>query len=311
MGCAASTVETRIAGLTTRVNKPGLNELLRKLELQWSYSQGARIGASAIATRISNKSRLISKFESQDGVASATSNLVILDWDDTLFPSYWLDMTGAMIFGVGFLEKLAEESNALLSETSAAVLDLLIMAMALSEVKIFADCARPWVQDANTQLLHIPKSTLSHAEVTYAPELLTEEDKAKSPKLLPMLAKFRAMDRAVMERRTEAGSPWSNIVCIGGAPAQHLAVQKYMKQLSKRRVCEKYTLKSVKFIERPSLAELLGQLRLLCLWFPKLVALDESVYIRFEADAEQLLAVHRRFKPDEASLNECHVREGR
>merc|ERR1719350_1934546 len=208
-------------------------------------------------------------------------------------------------------DETPEELAALLQGDTAGAADILSVALVQSEVKIFADCPRPWVQDSNATVLHIPESTLSHAEVTYAPELLTQEDKARDPKLLPMLAKLRAMERALGERSREAGRLWSNLVCVGGA-AQHTAVQKCMKWLSKSGGDARYRIKSIKLIQRPSLAELQGQLRLLALWLPKIFALDESLHLSFEADFEHLLAVHERFRPDAAALpgpTSCEIPE--
>jgi len=303
MGCAPSVIEPRIAGRIKGVNSPGLNELLKTLELEWVDPQSSSNGASGTSGE-NKEPGLGGKLKLRDGVALAKSVLVIIAWDDVLCPSDWLQTDWDAILVGESLEKMAEESDSLLSEISAAVLELLTLATALAEVKVFADHIWPWVQSSNAQSLRILESTLSLAEVTHSPRLLTEEDRSRDPSHLPVLAHYRAMRRSVRARKKEAGSVWSGIVCIGGASALHTAVQKCAEQLSQSGLGAEYSIKSIKsikLIERSSLAEQLGQLRLLCLWLPKILALDESVHIGFEGDLEHLAALHERFGPDGAA----------
>merc|ERR1719480_460336 len=98
------------------------------------------------------------------------------------------------------------------------------------------------------------------------------------------------------ERANAGGSAWSNIVCVGDSCAEHTAIRFAMNRLP-RKEGERYCLKNVKLIEHPSLVEMLGQLRLLSLWLPKIFALDESVYVDFAGDLAGLSAFHERFRP--------------
>lgn len=175
---------------------------------------------------------------------------LIFDWDDTLLPSTWLASQG---FRLDFPAELPEDIILALSEHDQHVYKVLQKAMTFGNVVIITNAERGWVEMSaarfmpTTQLL-LSEITVISARSNYEPEFPDD----------PLNWKISAF-RAQIEDFNGQTSPSTekNIISFGDSVHERDAIQHVGNDMLNTFV------KSVKFVERPTLDQLQREVALL------------------------------------------------
>mmetsp|Transcript_82000 Transcript_82000/g.227359 ORF Transcript_82000/g.227359 Transcript_82000/m.227359 type:complete len:305 (+) Transcript_82000:137-1051(+) len=190
--------------------------------------------------------------------------LLIFDWDDTLLCSSAITMA-----------KWNKDQLYQLHRTVEAVLRL---AMELGETMIVTNGNASWVQDSARRFMPGLLSTLEEIEVISA--------RAKYEEMYPgdPFAWKREAFQTILERRRckapdaeDRSSEDLNLVVLGDSPAEMEAAHLGSKVLG-----GSVLVKTVKFLEAPSVQQLLGQLNRICNDLEGLVNCSRSLSKRLE-----------------------------
>jgi len=176
--------------------------------------------------------------------------LSIFDWDDTLFPTSWLSDCD-LLFAPS-LAGLKESFRAALAELAEAAEEALQQALALGRVVIVTNAAEGWVQDSCRRLMPSLAPTLAQLRIVSA-RALAEPLGVRSPTEWKTLA-FRAEVRAFRAQLGDEGR--CSVLALGDSVHEHSAL------LQAAGEHERCLAKSLKFAERPSIEQLVEELRL-------------------------------------------------
>mmetsp|Transcript_59558 Transcript_59558/g.103890 ORF Transcript_59558/g.103890 Transcript_59558/m.103890 type:complete len:333 (-) Transcript_59558:31-1029(-) len=237
--------------------------------------------------------------ESVSNFADAPQTLIILDWDDTLFPTTelfdrWLLPSKPQQWCD--LHLRSEQESALAPWREALSLYMRRICMLSTRVVIVTNSKPGWVE--NTVKKFAPDLQDLFAEpggvrVVYASEAmracvrLSAGSLGGTPVLLAdqsptqqefddnlIRAKFHAMQREATEFYSQyPGQTWKNIICVGDAEYEHFAAQ----DLAFRRRGpdhEKLRLKCIITPEAPLLRDMIYRLSITTLLWPSYVAHD-------------------------------------
>ncbi|CAE7471303.1 unnamed protein product [Symbiodinium natans] len=247
--------------------------------------------------------------------------LIIVDWDDTMFPTTWLQQKGwfAQWVTCGKLGTFMERDEltippndlALISELDTVLEAFLLSACALGQVSCVTLARRPW-QD-RTMRAFLPKLSSAWDKhfvvVRYAREerLVQTDDCGFTPldkQDLEMVRqgtfakkKQKSMER-LLRKFYKKGS-WKNVISLGDGPAERQALQeigfRHLNPASPKTGEQKtFRTKTVKMLEEPDCSELVAELQMVQAWLPALASTDEDIDIDLAEGEEALLDVHQQ-----------------
>lgn len=230
--------------------------------------------------------------------------VVIFDWDDTLFPTWFITevVVPCLPPGASREAALPEDSPFIepLRRHAATVRALLCAAKAVGRVGIVTLSQRPWVVSSASRYLPGAdfETTLQELEipVVYAREcirrpMISKADVEEGVNLFT-IAKQAAMLKAL--KKLYGRNPWKNVLSIGDSIVERDAVTEVLwghDQGADRVPC----CKTVKLMEEPSVEQLGAQLVLLSMWLRSMAAHGEDFDVVMDDSEETMLRMHRRF----------------
>jgi hypothetical protein len=178
--------------------------------------------------------------------------LIIIDWDDTLFPTTWVSTNRINIYNANKSSKTIKYFKLLDSELSSLINTL----SNYGEIVIVTNALPEWIQISSI-VLPLTCNLLKNIKIYSARKMF----QGKYP-YEPMKWKELAF-KEILSNKYENGQ-FANIISIGDADYEHNALIKlinYERDVSK-------LLKSVRFIKNPSNNILLEQINTLKSAFP-------------------------------------------
>lgn len=241
---------------------------------------------------------------------STEETVIIFDWDDTLFPTWFVSEV--------VLPCLAEDSRSptttgsplpddcpfleALNQHAVVVGDLLRSASAVGRVSIVTLSQRPWVVNSAKRFLpglHLEELLKElRIPIVYAREsikrpmvCLAEVEEGVN---VFSVAKQRAMAKAL--KKLYGKAPWRNIISIGDSRIERDAIKELiwgveLPESNIRPPC----CKTVKLMEEPSLEQLGAELGLLRSWLRTMVSYSEDFDVVVDNSEDSLRGLHSMF----------------
>lgn len=167
-------------------------------------------------------------------------------------------------------------------------------AQAISHSCIVTNAKRPWIEDccdmvAQDMSLHLVSS---NCPVHYANESADAQPTANRTERLTV-TKARVMSQVVTSfySRYDMQS-WKNVISIGDAFYEHAAVHDVIRNRPEYSSQKKCRMKRIKLLRKPSVEEMVLQLRLVRSWFRLIAQSDTDVDVDFTDENSLLVWVH-------------------
>lgn len=220
------------------------------------------------------------------------SSCIIFDWDDTLFPTWYVDsvvkpcsLEENSSMAPLFLESMASHA--------ALVKKLLQTARKFARVAIVTLAARPWVQTMATKywLDFSFEELLSELEVPvfYAREYLAKAEIASFKGRqdegvnLYVVAKRKAMLKCLSKFKKVSGCSANNIISVGDAFMEHEAMKEVVWAMDDHTFC-----KSVLFVQSPPISTLTKEVETLIGSMGRLVAVQDDFDLDMQNEKDVL-----------------------
>lgn len=249
--------------------------------------------------------------EGVDVSAAASSEVpgtvIIFDWDDTLFPTWFcMEVVNPCLPDDGTGKPRGAANSAFaegLEQHAKLVVAILVAARSVGRVGIVTLAARPWVHSSASRYLPgldlpavlkelgIPiiyarecmkKAMISQAEVEEGVNVYVE-------------AKRQAMLKAM--KKLYGRNPWKNIISIGDSIAERDAIKELLwsheQESPDPPIC-----KTVKLMEDPTVEQLGAELLLLGMWLRSMARHGEDFDVTMDDSEESMLEIHTRFGLD-------------
>mmetsp|Transcript_112659 Transcript_112659/g.217008 ORF Transcript_112659/g.217008 Transcript_112659/m.217008 type:complete len:438 (-) Transcript_112659:107-1420(-) len=229
------------------------------------------------------------------------SVLIIVDWDDTLFPTSWLwNQPWRDSFLAGSTDQIPHQDLQLLADFDHAARAFLLSASCLGQITCITLSKQNWVNTCLKLLPHLAQAWKDlKIEVFYARELrwkdkrpvgfgkFAQERSIEEQKELGTWLKKKAM-KFVLGQFYQTCS-WKNVVSIGDGCHEKWAMQDIrfsrVNPPSKRSACPKnFRAKTVLMTEDPDCSYLMSELHTLQSCLPQLVSLDSDCDIDMSSD---------------------------
>eukprot|EP00435_Cladocopium_sp_Y103_P040570 s1822_g11.t1 len=269
-------------------------------------------GAEQLVTKTRSNRSVRSLGEVSQQTSSAQwqepeQGVIIVDWDDTLFPTSWLSEKQEFkswqkrwSSSEKKMPEFSHEDLQQLAELDQAARSFVTAASALGQVCCVTLSRRPWQQ--NTMSAFMPKLASAWEEegiqVVYASEtfvisqgvMATEcrhssEMAAEEQETIimnrAMKKKETAMKRVI--KHAYEGKSWKNVISFKHVnPKGHKGDQK------------SFRMKAVQMLDSPSCSELITQLQILQAWLPALMHLDDDFFVTLGDSEEDIMAMHQK-----------------
>uniref|UniRef100_A0A7S4W049 PH domain-containing protein n=1 Tax=Alexandrium monilatum TaxID=311494 RepID=A0A7S4W049_9DINO len=247
---------------------------------------------------------------SQAAFASKNHTVLVLDWDDTLFPTTFVrkDLNLDWRFPIASQVRPGPsrtQVERLLDKLSRRVEDFVSTACSLAHVVVVTLASSPWVTTSSQNFMPRLGRLLQeqNVEVVYARNKISEQNRQEYARkafkssvdeaTYWMRAKAAAMQEVISKFHGGAAS-WKNLISIGDADFERVALatvaQEHFLQesiggqivetgrtsmvISKDGHLQRLRAKTVKMLDEPSCEELIAQARLFRTWLPHIVRKD-------------------------------------
>jgi len=277
---------------------------------------------------------------SQQHFCDRTHTTLLLDWDDTIFPTTWVRNDCGMNWKLGIEEQLDPgPRKTLIKELLAKLLEKVDVffeeAACRATVFIVTLARRPWVDMSAANFLPGLARNLQkyNVKVIYAQEYMTDADiiDYQREEFLQGDArdfwtkvKCEAISRELDVFHREIGASWKNVISFGDSDFERFgtiaAGEEYMRRelqggdiamtgattegISKDGHLIRLRLKTVKMLSEPTIEELTAELALLNKWLPYIVQKDSGFDLVLDSteDNEQLQKLHREMTGEDADF---------
>jgi len=205
-------------------------------------------------------------------------SIIIFDWDDTLCPSttcmrhHGLNVLGAPPEGTVAqqLEELSREVSLLLEQAATLT----------EKVVVVTNAEEGWVDLSCKAWLPYLQDTLTNCEVASA-RSMWEPRGIASPAGWKARAFEDVIDRFYSQYKHQS---WKNIISIGDAPHEREALSRVVRWAPSGHG-KRCRSKSVKFILRPSIEQLIREIQLLRESLKEIVWHDDDLDLHFSAES--------------------------
>lgn len=254
--------------------------------------------------------------EPTPAVFTPDETVIIFDWDDTLFPTWYLsevvipctDNPEARPEGSSRWDQLLPEESPFaegLRQHAALVEETLRTARSVARVGIVTLSVRPWVLSSASRYLpdlHLEQLLEElRIPIIYAQERLGAAVRAKADIMLQdgvnlmTIAKRAAMVK-LLRKLYGKSSPWKNVISIGDSVVERDAIIDALWSQSDHESVAAPCCKTVKLVEEPTIDNLSAELVLLGMWLQSMAAYGQDFdVVMDEAEEEELLRLHGRF----------------
>jgi len=270
---------------------------------------------------------------SQESFAERMHTTLVLDWDDTLFPTTWVREDCKLDWRFSLEEQLRpgqrlDAIKALLEKHLLRVTEFFSEAEVLCNIFIVTLARRPWVENSMMKFMPGLQSIMEkHAlKVIYAQEVADPkevneymQDGKKTPEegqafWTAVKGTAIAKELDAFHRRYDAS--WKNVISLGDSDFERYgtvwAGQDYMKRemeggsvlqtgqtaegVSKDGHLKRLRVKTVKMLDKPTVLELTAELTLLRRWLPHVVRKDAGFDVEIDGtdDDGKLQELHKQ-----------------
>jgi len=321
-------------GGATWVVQPSVNDS------SWSFTHKVSTPESGFAAGIAEhpevggKPPVAVRRNSQAGFSDRTSTVLILDWDDTIFPSTWVRDDCGLNWRVPFDAQVTEgPRKTLIKNLLARLLERMHIFFRTANTRacilIVTLAKRPWVDISAKNFLPELGTILStyNIKVIYAQEFVSEamsleysKDEFKTPEQIANFwtrVKQDAITNTLDEfHETSGGASWKNLISLGDSDFERFgtiaASEDYMKRsmdggcmsmagstaegVSKDGHFKRLRTKTVKMLSEPTVEELTAELALLEKWIPYMVEQDGGFDLEIEStnNDDKLMELNKR-----------------
>lgn len=241
------------------------------------------------------KSFLERRFLSQEMFYYPDQTVIIVDWDDTLFPTTWLQQD----MGLELDRPLPQHRPDIRVPFEAAMKkaeDFLVLAKKHSNHVIILTLARsPWIENCVRYFAPWFGKVLRNLEIpiVYAREAVfgarddeynkrdfetDEEEMAYWTNI-----KSEAIEQEVARCYSQyEGQSWKNVISIGDSDFEREGTKEMIKRWCKKNAKTAVQLprtKTLKFLDDPTVDEIADQLKLVISWLPDIIKRDEGLNI--------------------------------
>jgi len=235
--------------------------------------------SSGLAAQVQSAVAMAAQVQGQ--ISSPERSCIILDWDDTLFPSWYVQKMYATLglspCSHGQDTPVATMCHEPLSQLAEVVSNLLRRCRQVARVAIVTLAQRPWVETSARTYLHGLDLKALRREldipVYYARECIRKDQVGIEEEGVNMfvIAKRNAMVKCLSKLRKKYGCEASNILSIGDSTVEHDAIKDVVWSREGHNLC-----KSVLLMNKPSIDMLNNELRILCSVIGKMVAYEDD-----------------------------------
>jgi len=224
------------------------------------------------------------------GFPQKASTALILDLDDTLFPSTWLHE----LFGQGevSIDALHEAKDEAMSNLLPPLAHFLAVATARAHVFVVTLAEEGWVEDLALVMPELPDLLFGSSclKVIYARKYITEsmqEAHGQSQDFWTTVKKA-AISRELKEFHTpQKGAHLKNVLSIGDSVFERdgtiAACEEFMSNSGPDD--ERLLVKTLKLVDKPTAEELTAQLTLVAQWLPFLIYEKQNLNSQIERRA--------------------------
>lgn len=208
-------------------------------------------------------------------VLTDTSTLILFDWDDTLLASTHLANSNYRLDEPDVLPEAVVQQLSLLED---AVIEMLDLAATMGTVCIITNAETGWVELSCKKFLprvmaHVERLPVFSARSTYEPAFPS----------LPSKWKLEAFSHRIGQLCEETSPALAkNVISLGDSHAEREAVRTVTRDLPS------VIAKSVKFVERPTLEQLMRQLQLVVRVFPMICDMRRDLDLALTVEALQV-----------------------
>jgi hypothetical protein len=195
-----------------------------------------------------------------------TKTLIILDWDDTLFPTSWVMNNNIN------MAKASDNHKVMFSELDNILYDFLHKCLKLGKVIIVTNASYGWVNISLKVLPYTSKILLNNIKILSAREMFQKQNSIHVWKRL-------AFEQEVVEYFMGKHDV-HNIVSIGDAEYEYNALIHFYDW--KKIIPKKRLLKTIKLISSPTYYSLLDQIDVLSNCIEKICRKKKHVDLHFK-----------------------------
>jgi hypothetical protein len=281
----------------------------------------------------SQEAKKLIRHSSQEGFSQKENTVLILDWDDTIFPTTWIRQDLGLHWKHSLDSQVKDgpdkqEVEKLLATFCAKVRIFLKAACSIAHVVIVTLARNPWIQQSSHNFVKgLPELMKEmNIKVVYARDYITKsmqeefaqiEFKTTEQELNHWTqAKARAMQAEIEAHYKAHNATWKNIISFGDSEFEQLALLQTGKSYVEKKVTKGVTVmstgltgefiskdghlqrvrsKTVKMLGEPGVDELIAEIDILTRWLPHIVTRDEGLDIPLDTclDNDALSELHK------------------
>eukprot|EP00927_Polykrikos_kofoidii_P026519 TRINITY_DN2358_c0_g1_i7.p1 TRINITY_DN2358_c0_g1~~TRINITY_DN2358_c0_g1_i7.p1 ORF type:complete len:574 (+),score=130.56 TRINITY_DN2358_c0_g1_i7:40-1722(+) len=269
--------------------------------------------------------------DSQLAFAEKMNSALILDYDDTIFPTTWIREDCALNWRKSLASQVEDPSRrehiqGLLTKLDDRLVTLFDEAGEVANIVLVTLAKRPWVTVSSKAFMPKLAKLIEDRgiRVIYAQELVTPEmqrdysmqefQSSDDVSKFWTNAKAKAISMALSENYDNYGASWKNIISFGDSDFERYgtiaAGKEYMQKelksgevistgatasgISKDGHLKKLRTKTVKMLAEPTVHELIAEATLLGLWMKCIVKKEDGFDLEIENsdDDDMLLELH-------------------
>lgn len=278
---------------------------------------------------------------SQYAFAEKTNTMLVLDWDDTIFPTTWVRSDCRMNWKLPLEQQLEPGPRknliqSLLAKHYERVVEFLEDASVHATVFIVTLARRPWVEISMANfmpgLVRLIES--QGLKILYAQEYLggatqayMKDEFMSNDEALRFWSKVKGecIGKELEELHEKYGISWKNIISFGDSDFERFGtiaacedhIRKEMEGgtvistgataegISKDGHLKKLRTKTLKMLNEPTVEELTAELSLLKMWLPHMVKKDSGFDLELESseDNDRLMQLHKVITGEEKDLS--------
>lgn len=248
---------------------------------------GSRLAAAENIQLQNLAQRLREGFAIPTRMYEPSETVILLDWDDTLFPTKHLEVVNNGLGDPRTWDIMPDDSEFAppLQAFSQTLLAFLQEARSCGLVGIVTLSQRPWV--INSASKYLPWLDLGRVlddlqiPVVYARESLNQHMLSEEGGVnIWTLAKTLAMKKIL--KRLYGRSPWVNVLSVGDSVTERDALTNLLWEQAEKSCC-----KTIKLLNDPTLEQLESQLAIIQNHLPNLARQDEDIH--FDLDESCLI----------------------
>lgn len=298
-------------------------------------------------TRRSSKIRDVEKVakmvrrNSQLGFGLRENTVLVLDWDDTIFPTTFIREDLKLDWRRSVSDQVEagpgkDELKALLQRYSEKVSEFLAVATAHAHVVIvtlarhpwvttsakhFMPCLGKWIEDEKINVVYARDCIPADAKATYEANLFKSPEEESE---YWSCAKAYAMEQEISSFYKGNGGRWKNIISFGDSDFERVGLVRaaagyVKKELEKGHIMQaglttelvskdghltRLRTKTLKMVDEPSIYEMMAEVAILARWLPYVVEKDEGldIVIQDTEDNASLCALNKEITGDDQEL---------